>query len=101
MRASREDRDASFAIFMDQGAGELLAAGILPPGATGIGVIRTSGGKATGRAVQQLLPDGRVIFAITPESLLAVDPGKDLISAVTWTNYDGTPARKDVRQKQG
>jgi len=83
------------------GAGALLAAGVLPPGATGISVIRTSGAKATGRAVQQLLPDGRVIFAITPESLLAVDPGKDLISAVTWTNYDGTPARKDVRQKQG
>lgn len=82
-------------------AGGVIAAGILPPGATDIGVIRTSGSQATGRAVQQILPDGSVIFAIAQESADAVDPTEDSISAVTWTDDAGTPARKDVKQKRG
>jgi hypothetical protein len=82
-------------------AGGALAAGILPPGATDIGVIRTSGLNATARAVQQNLPDGSVIFAIAEESPEGVDPGKDSISAVTWTDQAGAPARKDVSQKNG
>jgi hypothetical protein len=81
-------------------AGGLLAAGILPPGATDIRAIRTSDSNATGQAVQQILPDGRVIFAIAQESPGAVDPSKDSISAVTWTDYAGNPARKDVIQKR-
>jgi hypothetical protein len=82
-------------------AGGVLAAGILPPAATDIGVIRTLGSNATGRAVQQTLPDGRVIFAITVETPDAVDPTKDSVEAVTWTNADGTQGRIAVAQKRG
>jgi len=82
-------------------AGGLLAAGILPPGATDIRAIRTSDSNATGQAVQQILPDGRAIFAIAQESPDAVDPAKDSITAVTWTNADGSPGRIAVTQKRG
>ena len=77
-----------------------IAAGVLPPGASEIGVYLRSGDSATGLAVQQRLPDGRVIFAMSAGFAHPDDPGKDSIKAVTWTNADGTQGRIDVTQKQ-
>jgi hypothetical protein len=80
--------------------GAPMAAGILPAGATDIGVILTTGEIASGLPVSERLPDGRVIFAIKAESAQPSQPSKDSIKAVTWTNADGSLGRKDVTQKQ-
>ena len=77
-----------------------IAAGILPPGASNIGAILTTGAPASTVVVPQRLPDGRVIFAIKAESAHPSQPSKDSIKAVTWTNADGTQGRKDVTQQQ-
>jgi hypothetical protein len=79
--------------------GPPIAAGILPPGATDIGVILTTGEVANGLPVTERLPDGRVIFAIKAESAQPSQPSKDSIKAVTWTNADGSQGRQDVTQK--
>jgi hypothetical protein len=73
--------------------GPPIAAGILPPGASNIRVELTTGDTATGLAVQQRLPDGRVIFAMSAGFAHPTDPGKDSIKAVTWTFADGTQGR--------
>jgi len=81
--------------------GPPMAAGILPPGSSGIGVILTTDAVARPIIVSKRLPDGRVIFALKVASTIATDPGKDSIKAVTWTNADGSQGRMDVTQKQG
>jgi hypothetical protein len=81
-------------------AGAPIAAGILPSGASGIGVELTDGGARTGLAKTERLPDGRVIFTMSAGFAHPADPGKDSIKAVTWTNADGTRGRKDVTQQQ-
>ena len=73
--------------------GPPIAAGILPPGSSNIGVELTTGDTATGLAAQQRLPDGRVIFAMSAGFAHPTDPGKDSIKAITWTNADGTQGR--------
>ncbi|MEO8518723.1 MAG: hypothetical protein ABI438_06045 [Dermatophilaceae bacterium] len=73
--------------------GPPIAAGILPPGSSNIGVDLTTGDAATGLAVEQRLPDGRVIFAMSAGFAHPNDPGKDSIKAVTWTFADGTQGR--------
>jgi hypothetical protein len=80
--------------------GSPLAAGILPPGSSGIGVILTTDAVARPIIVSKRLTDGRVIFALKVASTKATDPGKDSIKAVTWTNTDGTKGRMNVTQKQ-
>ncbi len=79
--------------------GAPIAAGILPAGASGIAVILTTDEVAHGLPIQELLPDGRVVFAITAESAHPSKPSKDLVKAITWTNADGTKGRKDVIQQ--
>ena len=81
--------------------GPPMAAGILPPGSSGIGVILTTDAVARPIIVSKRLPAGRVIFALKVASTNATDPGKDSIKAVTWTNADGSQGRMDVTQKQG
>lgn len=81
--------------------GPPMAAGILPPGSSGIGVILTTDAVARPIIVSKRLPDGRVIFALKVASTNATDPGKDSIKAVTWTNADGSQGRMGVTQKQG
>jgi hypothetical protein len=81
-------------------AGPPLAAGILPPGASDIGVILTTNEVANGFPVSEGLPDGRVIFAIRTEATQPSHPSKDSIKAVTWTNADGTHGQIAVTQKQ-
>ena len=81
-------------------AGAPIAAGILPSGASGIGVELTDGGARTGLAKTELLPDGRVIFTMSAGFAHPADPGQDSIKAVTWTNADGTQGRKEVTQQQ-
>ena len=83
----------------DEGAP--IAAGILPPGASDIGVILTAGEALNPVVVLVRLPDGRVSFAVKAESAHPSVPSKDSIKAVTWTNADGTQGRKDVTQKRG
>ena len=73
--------------------GPPIAAGILPPSASDIGVELTSGARASRLAVQQRLPDGRVIFAMSAGFAHPTDPGRDSIKAITWTNADGTQGR--------
>jgi len=80
--------------------GAPLAAGILPPGATEIGVILTTNEARTGLAVSTRLSDGRVIFALNGNFGLSADPSKDSIKAVTWTNADGSQGRIAVTQGQ-
>ena len=81
-------------------SGPPIAAGILPPGATDIGVVLTTGAAASPSIVSEHLPDGRVIFAIKAEGPSPTLPSQDSIKAVTWTNADGTQGRIDVTQKQ-
>jgi len=81
-------------------SGAPIAAGILPSGASDIGVELTDGGVRTGLATTERLPDGRVIFTMSAGFAHPADPGKDSIKAVTWTNADGTRGRKDVTQQQ-
>jgi hypothetical protein len=80
--------------------GPPIAAGVLPPGASDIGVILTTDEAASGLPVSERLPDGHVIFAIKAEGAQLSQPSKDSIKAVTWTNADGSQGRKDVTQKQ-
>ena len=77
-----------------------VAAGILPAGASDIGVILTTNEIASGLPASERLPDGRVIFAIKAEGDQTSSPKKDSIKAVTWTNADGSPGRKDVTQHE-
>ena len=77
--------------------GPPVAAGILPAGSSGIGVILTTGPAPSPIIVSKALPDGRVIFALKAGNSAQSDP-MDSIKAVTWTNADGTPGRKDVTQ---
>jgi hypothetical protein len=79
--------------------GPPIAAGILPRGSSGIGVITTDAGTHP-IVVSKRLSDGRVIFALKVASNTATDLGKDSIKAVTWTNSDGTKGRMNVTQKQ-
>ena len=80
-------------------AGPPIAAGILPPGSSGIGVITTDAG-AHPLIVSKVLDDGTVIFALKVASAKASDLGKNSIKAVTWTSFDGTKGRINVTQKQ-
>jgi len=81
--------------------GPPIAAGLLPAGASGIGVILTMGDEAASPVVvSDRLPDGRVIFAVKAESAHPTDPSTDSIKAVTWTFADGSQGRMDVTQKQ-
>jgi hypothetical protein len=82
-------------------AGAPIAAGILPPGSSVIGVVLTTNDAVAGVAVSDRLRDGSVIFAINGDISRSPDPSKDSIKAVTWTNADGTPGRIAVTQKQG
>jgi RNA polymerase sigma-70 factor (sigma-E family) len=77
-----------------------LAAGVLPPGATAVGVVLTTNEARTGLAVTKRLPDGRVVFALNASFGRSAHPAKDSIKAVTWTNADGTLGRIAVTQKQ-
>jgi len=86
-------------VFIPPGGGVPIAAGILPPGAKEIGVVLVSNDAATGLAVHERLPDGRVIFALKADWGQSSDPRKASIRAITWTNADGTPGRIDVTQK--
>jgi hypothetical protein len=79
--------------------GSPIAAGILPPGSSGIGVVLTTDAVARPTIVSKRLDDGMVVFALKAASK-AADPGKDSIKAVTWTNADGTHGRIAVTQKQ-
>lgn len=80
--------------------GAPVAAGILPPGASNIGVILTTNDIANGLPVTESLPDGRVIFAVKAEGARPSQASKDSIKAVTWTNADGSKGRKDVTQQK-
>jgi hypothetical protein len=80
--------------------GPPVAAGILPPGSSGIEVILTTGAATHPIIVSKRLNDGRVIFALEVASTKATGPGRDSIKAVTWTNADGTQGRMDVTQKE-
>ena len=80
--------------------GPPIAAGVLPVGASEIGVILTTGEDASGLPLSQRLPDGRVIFAIKAEGSQPSNLSKDSIKAVTWTNADGSHGRKDVTHKK-
>lgn len=80
--------------------GPPIAAGILPPGSSTIGVILTTDAVARPTVVSKRLDDGRVIFALRVASTNATGLGKDSIKAVTWTNADGSQGRMGVTQKQ-
>lgn len=80
--------------------GPPVAAGILPPGASGIGWILSTGADASPIVVSERMPDGAVIFAIKVPSAQESSLVKATVKAVTWTNADGTQGRKDVTQKQ-
>ena len=84
---------------MEAVAGPPVAAGVLPSGATDIGVDLASGETIPGRALTQRLPDGRVIFALNVTYGTA-DPRRASIKAVTWHNADGTQGRIAVTQKK-
>jgi hypothetical protein len=79
--------------------GAPIAAGILPPGASDIGVVLTEGETLNPVVVLGRLPDGRVVFAVKAESAHPSRPSKDSITAVTWTNADGSMGRKSVTQE--
>jgi hypothetical protein len=80
--------------------GQPIAAGILAPGASDIGVILTTGVAPDPIVVSEVLADGRVIFAVkVKESAELTGPSEDSIKAITWTNADGTQGRMNVTQK--
>jgi hypothetical protein len=79
--------------------GAPIATGILPSGASDIRVILKKGETTDPIAVQELLPDGRVVFAVQTEGATLDQPSESSIEAVTWTNADGSKGRKDVAQK--
>jgi hypothetical protein len=76
--------------------GAPMAAGMLPRGASNIGVDLTIGGAMTGLAVSAVGPDSRVIFAL--KAAYGSEPSKDSIKAITWTNEDGSPGKLNVNQ---
>jgi hypothetical protein len=78
--------------------GAPIAAGILPPGASKIGVLLTVGKAASPLVVLQHLPDGRVVFVVKAESAHPSTPSRDAIKAVTWTNADGSKGQAKVTQ---
>jgi hypothetical protein len=79
--------------------GAPVAAGILPSGASDIGVELASGQAMTGLAKTETLPDGRVIFALKADFGTA-DPNKDAIKAISWTNADGSRGQHTATQKR-
>jgi hypothetical protein len=81
--------------------GTPIAAGILPAGASDIDVILTTGELASGLPLSERLADGRVVFVMKVEGAQPSVPSEDSIRAVTWTNADGSPGRKEVTQKTG
>jgi hypothetical protein len=80
--------------------GSPLAAGVLPPGATAVGVVLTTNEARTGLAVTRRLPDGRVVFALNASFGRSGEPANDSIRAVTWTNADGSKDQIKVTQKK-
>ena len=96
-RQSIAQTEAKGVVFRNEGPP--IAAGILPPGSSDLRVILTKGVAPSPIVVSETLPDGRLIFAIRAEGPRPSDPSTDSIQAVTWTNADGTPGRKDVNQK--
>ena len=80
--------------------GPPVAAGILPPGSSGIEVILTTGAATHPIIASKRMDGGRVIFALEVASTKATDIGRDSIRAVTWTNADGTKGRMNVTQKE-
>jgi len=84
--------------------GPPVAAGILPPGVSGIGWVLSAGSGASSGAspvvVSERMPDGAVIFAIKVPSAQESSLVKATVKAITWTNADGTQGRKDVTRKQ-
>ena len=79
--------------------GAPIAAGILPPGASDIGVVLTKDQALNPVVVLGRLPDGRVVFAVKAESAHPSRPSRDSIKAVTWTNADGSRGSKNVTQE--
>lgn len=77
-----------------------LAAGVLPPGATAVGVVLTTNEARTGLEVTKRLPDGRVILALDASFGRSANPAQDSIRAVTWTNADGSKGQIKVTQKK-
>jgi hypothetical protein len=78
--------------------GAPMATGILPPGASHIGVILKAGVATSPIIVEETMPDGRVIFLIQTDSARLSQPSNRSINAVTWTNADGSTGRRDVNQ---
>jgi len=76
-----------------------LTAGVLPRGAIEIGVDLATHKAATGLAVTQGLPDGRVFFALNAD-FGSSTPSKSSITAITWTNADGSQGWIAVTQNQ-
>jgi Sigma-70 region 2 len=81
--------------------GAPIAAGILPAGASNIVMTLSANTNVAALAVSDRLSDGRVIFAINGDIFGSRDPSKDVVTAVMWTNADGTEGRVTVTQKQG
>ena len=80
--------------------GPPVAAGILPPGASGIGWVLSASSGASPVVVTEGMPDGTLLFAIKVPSAQETSLVKATVKAITWTNADGTQGRKDVTQKQ-
>ena len=70
--------------------GAPIAAGILPPGASGIGWILSTGADSSPVVVSERMPDGTVIFAMKVPSAQESSLVKATVKAVTWTNADGS-----------
>ena len=76
-----------------------VAAGVLPPGASNIGVVLTTNQAKTGLAVSEPLPDGRVVFVLDADLGTSDDPSSSSIKAIFWTNADGSQGRIAVTQQ--
>jgi len=70
--------------------GPPVAAGILPPGASDIGWVLSTGADASPVVVSDRMPDGTVIFAMKVPSAQESSLVKATVKAVTWTNADGS-----------
>jgi hypothetical protein len=92
-----QDKEVKVELMND---GTPVAAGVLPPGASNIGVVLTTNEAATGKAVSEPLPDGRVIFALEGRFGVADQPSSNSIKTIVWTNADGTKGRIAVTQSQ-
>jgi len=79
--------------------GAPIVAGLLPPGASNVGVLLTKGEALNPVVVLKSLPDGRVVFAVKAESAHPSTPSKDSIKTVTWTNADGSRGQRNVTQE--